>query len=55
MSDRTREQLLEEFFRLQNVHQVANWVVMLTESEKELIKDVTKMYMDTMTKAYNEK
>ena len=54
MSDRTRDQLQREFFRLQNVHQVANWVAVLTEFEKESIKDVTKTYVDTMTKAYNE-
>ena len=56
MSNRTRDQLSQEFFRLQNVHQVANWTIMLTESEKESINDVVKVYLDTMTKEiYNER
>lgn len=49
--NKTREQLLEEFFKLCDIYQVSNWIVMLTESERETIKDVTKEYMDTMMEA----
>ena len=48
MSDRTREQLLKEFFNLLNVHQVSNWAMDLTESESESIEDVLKIYFETM-------
>ena len=42
---RIREQLLDEFFELPDVHKVLNWIIELTATEKESINDVLKEYM----------
>ena len=52
MNDRTRDQLLREFFELPDVHKVLSWVIALTATEKESIKDVLETYMYVRTENF---